>query len=166
MKAYGTPLPQRRIDQAGVFWEVSSSCDWPEKNEFPLTFASATEMIASIKKKHGLPGCGPLVCYQLVIDMVACGLAEYPTLEDVANAIGSCNMGSLSGLELLGYIDKCPSGKYGDGVVATAFHDFVEDTQLLLRCGKVNMYLDFITAEHLLCKFSRMWGLGHYHDDV
>jgi hypothetical protein len=165
MKAYGTLIPQRRINQAEEFWDMSSCCDWPKEDEFPLTFASATEMIASIKKKHGLPGYGLLVCYQLVVDMVACGLVKYPTFENVVNAIGSCNMGSSLGLELLGYMDKSSDGKYGKGVVATTFHNFVEDAQLLLRCSNVNMCLDFITAEHLLCKFSRMWALGYYHNN-
>ena len=162
--ALGQPISERTIDKASHFWEVSLACEWPE--DWPLKFAEMYDLLSRIKDDLRLPGCGPLGLYLLCADMVRYGMVERPSLDEMADVIFNLRKGALSGLELLGYITRGngPEGCTRD-VVRQGLEDFSLDLRLSCAAkGLGHLQLDFIDFEHILCKFSRMWGLRFYRD--
>ncbi|KAI0685035.1 hypothetical protein BC835DRAFT_1310228 [Cytidiella melzeri] len=97
-------------------------------------------------KKHLLEGAGDLSEYMLLANMHAAGVVDSPTPDVVAK-------GGVAGLILLGYTAK-GAGRFA---VQSAFVKFYEDMRSQLSEDQLQrMQWNPITAEHTLCKFSRM----------
>lgn len=159
--ALGQPIHDRVIEHAQHFWEVASVCDWPEEQEWPLSFEDMHALLWRIKNKHGLPGCGKLSIYLLCADMVSYGLVELPTWEFMARTIGDVDLGAMSGLRLLGYLKDDDPVESPE--LVQAIDDFHQDVGFLLTSRGLNEFLvNAIDVEHILCKFSRLWKLNYY----
>lgn len=162
--ALGHYIEHRTIEQAQHFWSVSVSCEWPEPEEWPLSFSDMHSLLRRIKCKKGLPGCGALSLYLLCTDMVYYGMVDRPLLSDMAGIVRSLDMGALSGLAILGYLKKDKGRKPSLDVVGNAIEAFRQDIFLLLTAHDVHMDTSYIDVEHILCKFSRLWNLRSYRD--
>ncbi|KAI0683761.1 hypothetical protein BC835DRAFT_1422990 [Cytidiella melzeri] len=156
--ALGQPIASRNFNRYTDYWEVANSNDiaWPPSRNF----AHAMRDIHKYKlglgegKKHLLEGAGDLSEYMLLADMHAAGVVDSPTPDVVGRLVASLAKGGVAGLILLGYTAK-GAGRFA---VQSAFVKFYEDMRSLLSEDQLQrMQWNPITAEHTLCKFSRMY---------
>ncbi|KAI0681800.1 hypothetical protein BC835DRAFT_1524625 [Cytidiella melzeri] len=156
--ALGQPIASRNFNRYTDYWEVANSNDiaWPPSRNF----AHAMRDIHKYKlglgegKKHLLEGAGGLSEYMLLADMHAAGVVDSPTPDVVGRLVASLAKGGVAGLILLGYTAKGA----GRSAVQSAFVKFYEDMRSLLSEDQLQrMQWNPITAEHTLCKFSRMY---------
>ncbi|KAI0037839.1 hypothetical protein FA95DRAFT_1578563 [Auriscalpium vulgare] len=107
------------------------------------------------------PQCGPLIGYLLTADYVYTGLVEMPSVDLMGSTISKINLGSCNGLRLLRLLDglstdiKAP-GREARVQAAFAFF-YGQMSARLMPDEQAHMGWDVITAEHLLCKISRMY---------
>lgn len=170
-RALGQPITERTIDKADEFWRIAQTCDWPSEDAWPMEFVDMYDTFESIKDENGLPGCGKLGMYLLTADMVGYGAVAPPRLIEVVCTVIHVNKGAIRGLVLLGYLTASPDDHTVDNVFK-AFQAFVTDIRLLFaaQVGKLERDrrwdVDYIIAEHLLCKFGRMWRMNYYKYSV
>lgn len=97
--------------------------------------------------------------YLLIADMHAAGLVQLPTFDDMGIVLPVLDAGGITGLQTLLYL----SNSYNKVEVGPAFQKFFEDVSSQLTATElVDFSWNSITAEHTLCKFGRMFRLGHY----
>ncbi|KAI0683205.1 hypothetical protein BC835DRAFT_1423536 [Cytidiella melzeri] len=156
--ALGQPIASCTLNRYTDYWEVANSNDiaWPPSRNF----AHAMRDIHKYKlglgegKKHLLEGAGDLSEYMLLADMHAAGVVDSPTPDVVGRLVASLAKGGVAGLILLGYTAK-GAGRFA---VQSAFVKFYEDMRSQLSEDQLQrMQWNPITAEHTLCKFSRMY---------
>lgn len=171
--AHGTTTALRTLERYGDLWDTSQCGNfvWPPDRNFATTYSffktydptKDVETIVNGKKKtekvHLWKGVGKLTRYMLVLDMHGAGLVDPPTLDDVATVAAAFRLGAVTGLILLGYLHKDGRGEDAK----QAFCDFYNDVRDSLSEEEiVNFQWNPMTAEHSLCKFSRMIGKKHY----
>ncbi|KAI0336897.1 hypothetical protein BDW22DRAFT_1433756 [Trametopsis cervina] len=154
-RAFGQPVDVRRASNYSTFWDTSMACRWPEPHEFPLQFGDLLILVQKAKHEYGIPGCGNLCSYMLVVDMRMHGLCHAPTVDEVGSRIVKVKAGGLKGLRQLKYLDSDYSSSTA---IEDAFRQFyVDASNSLSDQQKVALHWGPVTAEHLLCKLSRMW---------
>lgn len=169
--AYGQPVPQRTVDRYRDYWDVSQRNDfvWPPNRSFAVTYEFYKTYKPKVKTgvdakgkdvfRQLWAGAGKLNRYLLVADMCRAGLVDLPTVEDMAGVAAYLSKGAASGLQVMGFLTKGGTGP----LIRTAFVAFYEAvTEELTDEQKVEFQWDPITAEHTLCKFTRITRRGYY----
>lgn len=158
-RAHGNPVAERTIDRYSDYWLVSRRDDltWPPNRNFATTYAFYNTYNPTVVRDGETirlwAGVGPLTRYLFVADLYAAGLLDAPTVADIAAVAAALRKGAMRGLNLTGFL---PDG--GTGMRAReAFHAFYAAVSDALSAEQVvNFQWNPITAEHTLCKLSRM----------
>ncbi|KAI0788938.1 hypothetical protein BC629DRAFT_1593435 [Irpex lacteus] len=164
-KAHGSPVPERKLNRYIDFWEVSRRTDlaWPP----PRNFATAYNFYMSYEPtvvRNGTTynlwiGVGPLTRYLFVADLYAAGLLDPPSVDDIALAAATLRKGAMRGLILTGFLPKGGTKSQ----ILKAFRAFYHAVSSALSPERIAQYQwNPITAEHTLCKFSRMCAKKFY----
>ena len=104
--------------------------------------------------------------------MVSYGAVNPPDLWDISTVLVDLNRGAVEGLVTLGYLVRPPLGTWTHEQVRQAFDSFIMDLDLLSHSYALAeidsevFKVSYTVAEHLLCKFSRMWKRKFYRSAI
>lgn len=167
--AHGQTVSQRKLHRYGDYWDVSKRNDftWPPNRSFAVTyqFFKTYDPKITVKVdgedeiKRLWAGVGDLTRYLLVADMCAAGLVDLPTLEEAANVVAFLNRGAVKGLVKLGFLTEGGTGLLARKAFATFYQAVSEE---LSEDQKDDFQWNPVTAEHTLCKVSRILKKSFY----
>ncbi|KAI0043096.1 hypothetical protein FA95DRAFT_1609674 [Auriscalpium vulgare] len=148
-RCYGAAM-HKQVSNAEKLWTATASRNPLSPTSPPLPFRA---FYAQVIKKPGFFNVGPLIGYLLTADYVHAGAVVMPSIDEMGTIIDVNGLGSLRGLQLLHLCNRNPSRQE----VLVAFrHFFTVVSDGLTAEQRLHMGWDVITAEHFLCKISRL----------
>lgn len=157
------PSNNRDFDNFYIYSDTALASDWSTfvnnkaLENGKLSVLAVIQWIRNVKTKQPIPDFGDLSQYLLTADLCSIGLCQIPSPEEMGLIIHQLNRGAISGLKVLRYLSDLPNSQLSAAGIQTAFLSFYQDVdQLLSDDQKINMWWNSVTAEHSLCKISRM----------
>lgn len=146
----------RKTTTATQFWKLAKEIKLKNSTERPASFEDTRTTLEKAAEAEGIAGFGKLSRFLTLADMCVTGLVEKPSVEEMGQCIHRLGAGGISGLKLLGYLDK--GQKHTQQEVVNAFREYYEGVSDELSAQeKKTMGWDTIVGEHTLCKVKRLW---------
>ncbi|KAI0039248.1 hypothetical protein FA95DRAFT_1504448 [Auriscalpium vulgare] len=171
---YGSAT-NRPLTNVSVLWDRTGSSGIPfnfhlaDPTTDPLNFTAFYRQVIRMEPspsggaRRAYPQCGDLIGYLIAADYVYTGIVAMPDVDEMGRIIHHIAKGALSGLQLLELVDPAftdfEAAKPPVQHVQWAFRTFFElVSSALTPEQRSHMGWDVITAEHTLCKISRLHG--------